>query len=135
MLLEIGKLFLLLGGIALLAPHGVLVAASAVGVAFGFNAIVGVFLVAREGPSAWRLFVSFAQPLAACAVMAAAVLGARQGLDAAGITTPAVHLVVGIVVGVIVYPVAALSLCRETSRDLLRLAREVVSRRRGGGDE
>ena len=130
MFLEITKLVLILGGIAVCAPYGILASAGAVGFAFAFNAVAGIVLVSREGPSAWRLVVGFAQPLAACAVMAAAVLAARAGLDAVDISSPVVHLVIGATVGAIVYVAAALVICRETSRDLLRLIRDVISRRR-----
>jgi len=134
MFLEFGKLVLLLGGIAMLAPYGIQVAAGAVGVAYGFNAIAGVLLVSREGPSAWRLFKAFAETTLACVVMAAAVLGVRAGCVSIGMTSPLFHLIVGVVVGAGSYIVAALIICRETARDFLTLLRDVVSRRRGGDE-
>lgn len=134
MYLEVGKVLLILGGIAALAPFGLRVAAGAVGFAFGANAILGIYLVIREnpaqGPSPRRLAAGFLQPLAACGVMAAAVLVLRtQVLEPVGV--PAlVMLVVEIVVGAVAYTGAALILCRATAKDLLSLVRRIVRGKR-----
>ena len=66
---------------------------------FGVTAIAGVMLVMREGPSPRRLLAGFFQPLAACALMAAAVYGVRTGLVALGWTHPALLLVAMIAIG------------------------------------
>jgi PST family polysaccharide transporter len=136
MFLELGKLVLLIGGIAALQRFGIRVASAAVGLAFGATAIAGIALVAREaghggrrGPSARRLFVGFFQPIAACGVMVAAVLGVRAGLEAAGVAHPAIYLVAMIAAGAAAYPAAALVLCRATARDLLNLVRQLRHRR------
>jgi lipopolysaccharide exporter len=121
MVLEIAKIVILLIGIKLLAPYGLRVAASAVGIAFGVTAIAGVAIVAREGCSLTRLAIGFLQPLAACAVMAIAVYATDRGLSAVGIANPVAHLIVDILVGAIAYVIAALVLARETSKDLLTL--------------
>ena len=83
--LEIAKVIAMLVGFALLAPFGLRVAATAVGIAFGGSAVAGVWLVAREpnGPSVARLFAGFARPLIACAAMAAAVWALSQMLAGA----------------------------------------------------
>jgi hypothetical protein len=128
MVLEIAKLALLILGIIALQRFGIRVASGAVGAAFGLTAIAGVILVMREGPSPRRLLAGFLQPLAACAVMAAAVYGARDVLVAMGWTHPAVMLVALIVSGAAVYVGAALVICRETSRDLLDLVKKALSR-------
>src|SRR5688572_18930720 len=57
MVLELIKLGLLLGGIAILQRFGVRAASAAVGIAFGLTAIAGIALVAREGPSPRRLLL------------------------------------------------------------------------------
>jgi PST family polysaccharide transporter len=124
--LELAKLVVLLGGIAALAPLGLRAAASAVGIAFGATAIAGVALVAREGPSPLRLFVGFVQPLAACAVMAAVVLGARGVMDG---VSPGVELAVEIPLGAIAYVAAAFAIAGERSRDLLELVKRAMRRR------
>ena len=130
MFLEVGKVVVLLAGIAVLSPLGIHAAATAVGIAFGASAIAGTWMVVQDGPSPWRMLVGFVQPLVACAIMAAAVMLAYAGLKVVGVTHPVAHLVVGIVVGAVSYVAAALVVCRATSRDLLGLVRDVVSHRR-----
>ena len=128
MFLELGNLICLLGGIWLLSPLGLTWAAAAVGLAFGLQAIAGVLVVARHGPSVRRLAAGFLQPLAACAVMAGAVLALRPAL--AGALAPAPRLAVEVAIGALAYVAAALLICRATARDLIGLARDVLSRKR-----
>jgi len=128
MFLEIAKLVLLIGGIAVLSPYGVRVASGAVGIAFGLTAIGGVMMIMREGPSPMRLLLGFVQPLLACGVMAAAIWALHHTLVAAGVTHPLVYLFSEIVVGAIAYVAAALVLCRETARDMLGLLKQALRR-------
>jgi PST family polysaccharide transporter len=128
MLLELGKLAVLLGGIAALHGFGVRVAAGAVGLAFGATAVAGVLTVAREGASVRRLLTGFLQPATACAVMAVAVLGVHWLLDAAGIHHSGVHLPAMIAAGAVAYVAAALIIARDSSRDLLRLVKKALKR-------
>lgn len=128
MVLEVAKVFVLLGGIALLQPFGLLVASSAVGVAFGVTALAGVVLVTREGVSAARLFVGFFQPVLACGVMAVAVWLVHDGLVVAGLDRPGILLVAMIAAGAVTYVGAALVLARGASRDLLDLVRKALHR-------
>jgi PST family polysaccharide transporter len=130
MFLEVAKVVVIVGGIAALAPFGLRVAAGAVGIAFGATAVAGVIIVARgpDGPSPWRLFVGFFQPLVACAVMAGAVLGVHLALRVAGFDHPAIYLVAEIAAGAIAYVAAALVICRETSRDLIGLLKKTLRR-------
>lgn len=128
MLLELGKIVLLLAGISLLAPYGLHYAAAAVGIAFGLTAFAGTVMVARHGPSPARLASAFLQPLAACAVMASAVWLVDRALDAAGGPHAAVYVVLQIAVGAIAYVAAALVISRERSRDLLDLVRRALRR-------
>jgi lipopolysaccharide exporter len=134
MWLEIIKLGLLIGGLFALQSYGLRWAACAVGIAYGLTAIAGVVIVAREGSSVSRLLVGFLQPLLACAVMAAAVLGVRVLLENAD-THVGIQLVVEIAVGAVSYVIAALVLCRATAKDLLQLTRSVLRRRRGASGE
>jgi PST family polysaccharide transporter len=127
MFLELAKIVVLLGGIAVLQPFGLRVAAAAVGIAFGATAIASVALVAREGPSPVVLIVGFVQPLLACAVMAAIVLGVRHVLATAGVRAGA-QLGIEIVAGAIAYVVAILTIARERSRDLLVLVARAMRR-------
>jgi lipopolysaccharide exporter len=133
MFLELAKLIILLGGITLLRPWGIHWAAVAVGIAYGFNAVAGVWMVSsKDGPSWWRMAIGFVQPLIACAAMAFAVEGARFVMYELGIESALVRLLVEVSVGGIAYVAAALVVCRHTSRDLLGLLRDVISRRRSG---
>ncbi|HEY1558057.1 MAG TPA: oligosaccharide flippase family protein [Kofleriaceae bacterium] len=128
MFLEIAKVGVLLTGIALLAPYGLRVASSAVGIAFGATAIGGVALVAREGPSPMRLVAGFMQPLAACAVMAATVWLVGRALAAAGVQHPVIYLVAEILAGAAAYVAAILAIARDRSRDLLQLLMKALKR-------
>lgn len=128
MYLELANLIVLLGGIWVLSPLGLVWSAAAVGLAYGTYAIAGVWLVSRSGPSVRRLALGFAQPLAACGVMVAAVLGLRWVLH--GAVPSAAELAIEIAVGAVVYVAAALVVCRTSARDLMALARDLVRRQR-----
>ncbi len=135
MWLEIGKLGVLIGSIIALSPLGLRVASGAVGVSFGATALIAAIIVSREGLSLRKLVIGFVQPLLACGVMALAVGAASLGLDAAGLTHPAVHLVVEIIVGGLAYVGGALVFAPASSKDLLTLLRRVIARRRHRDDD
>jgi PST family polysaccharide transporter len=128
MVLEVLKVGLILGGIALLHPYGVVVAAGSVGAAFGLTAIVGVLLVIREGISPARLLGAFVRPLAACAVMAGAVWGVHAGLSRLELDHPGVLVAAMVVAGAIAYVAAAFVFCRATARDLIDLVKKAFRR-------
>jgi lipopolysaccharide exporter len=131
MFLEVAKVGVLIGGFFALQSFGLRWASTSVGIAFGLNAIAGVWIVSREGPSAARLTIGFIQPLLASGVMAAAVLGLRYFLDDS--TLPLiVQLAAEIGVGAIAYVIAAFALCRATVKDFLQLLRGMRKKRRGG---
>jgi len=125
MFLEVAKVFLIVGGMALLSPFGLRISACAVGIAFALSAVAGVILVVREGPSATKLLTGFLQPLAACACMGGAIWLVHKllGAQAYGLQLP-----VMIVVGGVVYVAAALVLCRATARELLSLTRRALKK-------
>ena len=128
MFLELVKLAMLLGGIAILQPYGVKAAATAVGIAFGLTSVAGVLLVMREGPSPARLLKGFLQPLIACAAMGAAVFGVYELLELLGVHYAIVQLIAMIVAGGIAYVVAALIVAREASKDLLQLLKKALKK-------
>jgi len=128
MVLEIAKVVLLVGGIAVLSPYGVRVASGAVGLAFGITAVAGVLLVMREGPSPRRLLAGFLQPLAACCVMIAAVRGVRSALVSAELDYPVVLFSSMVITGAVVYVIAALALCRTTALDVIGLMKKALRR-------
>lgn len=129
MYLEAIKIVTLLGGMAALSPFGVRASACAVGLAFGLNAVLGVWLVLQNGPRPRVLIEGFLRPLLASAIMAAAVLVLRFSLKTYGIAHPGILLFAEIIVGVVVYVPVALLICRATAKDLLSVLRQV--RRRG----
>jgi PST family polysaccharide transporter len=134
MWLEIAKVGLLIGGLFALRGFGLHWAATAVGIAYGVTAIAGVFLVAQEGPSIKRLAIGFLRPLVACAAMAGAILGVRHARGDSG-GHPGVLLLAEIGVGAVVYVGVALVVCRATAKDLLRLTKAVIKRRRVGSED
>src|SRR5207237_8597267 len=103
--------------------------ATSVGIAFGVQSLATVvFVIRSDGFPAWPLAMAFLRPLAACAVMAAAVVGTREGLLAFGVDRPAIVLPIEIAVGAVTYVAAALVLAREIARDFLRLLRGALKR-------
>jgi PST family polysaccharide transporter len=128
MWLEIAKVGLLIGGIAVLAPLGLRISACAVGIAFGATAIAGVALVVREGPRPGRLLVGFLQPVLACGLMGCAVWAVYRGLSAAGVERPMVYVVAEIVAGAIAYVGAAFAIARDASLDLIQLLKKALKR-------
>jgi hypothetical protein len=121
--LELANLVLLLGGIWVLSPLGLVWSAAAVGIAFGIYGAAGVWLVSRHGLSLRRVAVGFVQPLVACSVMAAGVLAMRALVG--GMVPLGAQLAIEIATGAVVYAGAALVACPATARDLIALAREL----------
>jgi lipopolysaccharide exporter len=129
MYLALFKLVLLFGCIVAFSSLGPHWTAASVGLAFGGQALVTIALVIRsDAIPAWSLASAVLRPLAACAVMAAAVLGARYGMLALGVTAAKAILPVEIIAGAIVYVVAALVIAGPTARDFLQLLRRALKR-------
>jgi hypothetical protein len=129
MCLELLKLVLLFGCIVAFSSLGPVWTAASVGVAFGAQALVAIGLVIIiDAVPAWPLASAVLRPLAACAVMAAAVLGVRAGMAALDVTSARAILPVEIVVGAVVYVVAALVIAGPTARDFLQLLRRALKR-------
>jgi lipopolysaccharide exporter len=129
MFLQLLKLVLLFSCIVAFHPLGPLWTAASVGIAFGGQSLVTLGLVVRTDEiPAWPLVSGVLRPLAACGVMAAAVLGVRHGMTALGIDSPRAILPVEIGIGAVTYVVAALVLARSASRDFLQLLRRALKR-------
>jgi lipopolysaccharide exporter len=129
MFLQLLKLVLLFGCIIAFHVLGPVWTAASVGIAFGGQALVSIGLAIRgDEIPAWPLASAVLRPLAACGVMAAAVLGARHGMAVLGVDTPKAVLPVEIVVGAVTYGVAALVLAGPTARDFLQLLRRAIKR-------
>ena len=129
MLLDLLKLVLLFGGIVVLSPLGPVWTAAAVGIAFGGQSLIKIGLVVRtDGLPVWPLASAVLRPLAACAVMAAVVLAVRSGLDALGIESVGLRLVLEIAAGAVTYVVAAFVVAGSIARDFLLLLRRALKR-------
>lgn len=129
MALELLKLVLLFGCIVAFSSLGPVWTAVSVGVAFGGHAFVTIALViCTDAIPAWSMVSAVVRPLAACGVMAAAVLGARHGMAALGVAAPQAILPVEIASGAVTYVVAALVLAGPTARDFLQLLRRALKR-------
>ena len=131
MYLELAKLGILFAGIVVLQRWGIEAAALAVGLAYGFNAVAGIWMVSTgpaPTPRVSHLVAGFVRPLMACAAMFAAVLLARSGLIAAGVTRSAVHLPIEVAVGAIVYVPAAFLFAKPIARDLVQQLRSLRRR-------
>jgi PST family polysaccharide transporter len=129
--LEVVKVGILFSLMVVAAPHGILVVCVAVGVAFLVHSLAGLIVVTRDGLPFFRTALGVARPLIATVPMAAAVLGARWAVAAAGLSKPSISLVVEIVVGAVVYVGSAFVIAGDTTRALISLARGVLARRRG----
>jgi lipopolysaccharide exporter len=129
MCLELLKLVLLFSCIVAFSSLGPRWTAASVGIAFGGHALVSISLVIyTDAIPAWPLVSAVLRPLAACGVMAAAVLGARHGLATLGVTAPKLLLPAEILVGAVTYVAAALVLAGPTARDFLQLLRRALKR-------
>ncbi|WP_428262601.1 oligosaccharide flippase family protein [Haliangium sp.] len=104
---------------------------ASVGVGVGFAVqTVGMILVLRvtDKISPLRFIPGFLGPLAACGVMAAAVLGVRYALIATGVNNEFVLLAVEIGVGAVSYVPAAFVCAPATTRDVIGLLRKAFKR-------
>ena len=120
---------LLAGCIVAFSSLGPVWTAASVGIAFGVQALVMIgYVIRADGLPAGALVGAFVRPLAACGVMVAAVLGAREGMLSLGVDDPRALLPVEIVVGAIAYVAAALVIARPIARDFLQQLRRALRR-------
>jgi PST family polysaccharide transporter len=135
MMLNVAKVILLvpcIAGLGLLG--GPLWACAGVGVAFAFQSIASMAVVARQdGVKMSAFLMKCLLPLLACGPMVAVVLATRWGLAQARIDVRGLNLVVEMIAGGLAYVVAAPVIARSTSRELLDLVRAAIRKRRGGG--
>ncbi len=128
--LEVVKVAILFTLMVIAAPFGMMAVCAAVGTAFFCQALAGLFVVTREGLPFWGTLLRIARPLLSTVPMAAAVVGLRMALQAAGFRWPSVSLALEIVVGAVVYVGSAFVIAGDTARELVSLARGVAARRR-----
>jgi len=118
--LEAFKLAALVLGIVTFGRTNPLWTCAAVGVAFGAHAFASLVVVRRlDRIPLGRVLGGLAAALAACAVMAAAVLGLRSALSLERFS-PALALSVEVVAGALAYVAGALLFARSASQELLR---------------
>jgi len=129
--LEVTKVAILFTLMTLAAPSGMMAVCAAVGTAFLYHALVGLFVVTRDGLPFWGTLLRVGRPLLSTAPMAAAVFGARWALAAAGLRAPWIRVVVEISGGAVVYVGAASLLAGDTARELISLTRAAARRQRG----
>jgi lipopolysaccharide exporter len=124
---ELVKVLFLFSAI-FLAP-GAVWAALGVGLAFGLQSLVLIGLLAvLDRVSPLRFLPGFVGPLAACGIMAGAVLGVRYGLMAVGLEIMWLRLLIEILVGAVVYVPAAFLCAPTITRDVLGLLRKSFGR-------
>lgn len=123
------KLVLLFGCMFACSSLGPLWTAGAVGMAFGVQSLVAIGLITiTDGVPAWPIVGAVVRPLAACAVMAVAVIGVRHGLLAIGVAQPLICLPIELIVGGAAYIAAAFVVARSSVRDLLQVLRRALKR-------
>ena len=131
--LEVVKVAILFTLMVLAAPYGILAVCVAVGGAFLFQMLAGLLVVTREGLPFWGTMLRIVRPLLSTVPMAAAVVGLRLSLAAAGLRVPIVSLLLEIVAGAVVYVGSAFLIAGDTARDLVSMVRSIAARRRGEG--
>lgn len=102
-------------------------ACGAVGAIFVLRTLAGIWAVKRNDRVPMSEFlVPLLRPLAACALMVAAIVLVRPLIAE---WSPARRLVIEVVVGAIAYLVSVLVIARSASRDFLQLLRSALGRR------
>ncbi len=129
MILEAAKVALLFGCIIAFQHLGPTWAAGSVGIAFGVQSLITIGVVIKlDRIPAGPMIGAFVRPLLACVVMAAAVLGARHGLHALGVTRPVFLVPIEILVGAVAYVPAAFVFARPIARDFLAQLKRALKR-------
>jgi lipopolysaccharide exporter len=133
--LEMFKALMVVVMLATVGRISVEIACVAVGLAYSLHALVSIWAVKRtDGIEMWRIIRPQIPPLLACVPMAAAVYGVRYAVVHLLGAPVWLSLVAEIVAGALVYVVSGLTIARTQSRELLRIARDILERRRARGD-
>lgn len=128
--LDIFKVVMILGSMALLAPLGPVWSCAGVGIGFALNSLQMVWTLRKDGIAPLSVLRPLAPPLLACLPMAAAVLATRAGLLDSGVPVM-LRLLLELLVGAVSYVPSALLIARASSSDFLNLVKNALSRRRG----
>jgi lipopolysaccharide exporter len=131
--LETSKVAMIVGFIWLLSLWSPLWSCVGVGLAFTGNALFSMWVVQRlDGVRVSAFLARCARPLAACIPLCAGVLGVRWLLGRAGFEVRGVNLLIEVVAGGVGYSLGVAVFAREMARDVEKLVRNAVARRRGG---
>lgn len=118
----------LLGTMAALSPVGPTWAAIGVGIAFFINTLHVLRELRPQGIEILPVLRALVGPLAACLLMAAAVLGTRALLPVE--LHASIRLIIEVIIGGVAYVASALLVARSVSKDFIELAMGVLRRRR-----
>jgi PST family polysaccharide transporter len=128
--LDLSKVMSLIALIFALGSVGPSWACTAVGIAYGANALASMWVVQRlDGIRVTAFLAECSRPLAACVPLLAAVLAARYAVVHAGLEVRGARLFIEIGAGALAYVTAVRVIARERSDDLLRLVRGAICRR------
>jgi lipopolysaccharide exporter len=131
-ILELFKVFALLGTIIVLGRRSPEWTCLAVGVAFGLHTLASLWVVQlSDGISLFKFLGRLLPPLLACVPMVAAILGVRHGRAYLGWHHAMVGLVAETTAGGVAYVLSALVLARTATREFLRLIKHAIGKRRG----
>ncbi len=129
--LEGFKLVCLVIGIVTFGRASLLWTCVAVGVAFGAHAVLCLWLTrVIDGIPLRNVFAGLGGALAACAVMAGAVVGVRNAFDLSERLPPAVALAIEVLVGVVAYTAGALVFARSATKELFERVSDATGARR-----
>lgn len=130
MWLECFKVIALLGAILLLGRSSPLWTCASVGLAFGVHMVACLWVIKKsDGVPMHELLLSLASPLLACLPMAAAVLGVRVLISNLGGMPPLPLLILEILVGGLVYILAAFAFARDATVELIARVRDALRHR------
>lgn len=131
LVLALLKIAFVLGAIVAFGRFGALWTCGAVGAAFTiYTLLVLVVIGIVDDVSVSGYLIGVARPLVACVVMAAAVVGARTVLRGGGLRAGWLSLLIEILVGAVVYALAAFVVARPVVDDVLVQVRRVLKRQR-----
>jgi lipopolysaccharide exporter len=129
MVLEVGKVGLLLASVGALSVLGPVWACGGVGLTYGVHTAASIWVVRRHDPvPLGEMLAGFLGPIAACVPMVGAVLGVRWAFAQLDLGASALMLVAEIGAGALAYVPAALLFAPAASRDCLGLLRRGLAR-------
>lgn len=125
--LEVASLVAIMAAIPTIGRAGILWTCGAVAAVFTVRTLASVYTVHRlDGTPISRFLVPLVRPVAACAVMVAAIAAVRPALRS---LSPGVQLAIEVGVGVVAYAGGALLLFRTAAVELIAMVRAAVKKK------